>query len=254
MIFYPLFTAFTFIGDWRIIYNFSLTPLLSGLTAVAHVGTLVWFWRAQENGRFEMPFHETVEEQSTFEQMTREANNNLQDSQRSLEHIASLLNKGATKQAQQQIRHFLAQYPNSGPGHFLLAISLTAEKSRIPRAAVKAAEQAITLGLSEPAHLAQAYQLLGQHAFEREDMNTAVTYFSQALDLINTTSNPLHGAGLYYQRALAYRRRREYDLAYRDAQQALNLAQQGNGNEQLIAYYQEEITIIETHAGRRLSP
>ena len=40
LVFYPVFTLVTFVGDWRTIYDFSATPLLSGITLVVHLGAL----------------------------------------------------------------------------------------------------------------------------------------------------------------------------------------------------------------------
>ena len=42
---YPLLSATANFGDWLVIYDFSETPTLSGLTAVVHVLVLVGLWR-----------------------------------------------------------------------------------------------------------------------------------------------------------------------------------------------------------------
>ena len=50
LIYYPIFTVLTFIGDWRIIYDFRVTPILSGATAVFHILLLLLFWKSNRRG------------------------------------------------------------------------------------------------------------------------------------------------------------------------------------------------------------
>ncbi|MGH2536093.1 MAG: hypothetical protein ACRDHL_01725, partial [Candidatus Promineifilaceae bacterium] len=61
LVYYPLFTLLGFYGDWRTIYDFGATPLLSGATAVAHVAGLLLFWRANRRDWFETPQFDSVE-------------------------------------------------------------------------------------------------------------------------------------------------------------------------------------------------
>ncbi len=58
LVYYPLFTLFGFDGDWKTIYDFSATPLLSAATAILHAGTLLLFWRGDRTGWFEAPSYE----------------------------------------------------------------------------------------------------------------------------------------------------------------------------------------------------
>ena len=44
LVYYPLFTLFTGTGDWRTIYDFSLTPNSSKVTLLIHILILVVFW------------------------------------------------------------------------------------------------------------------------------------------------------------------------------------------------------------------
>ena len=46
---YPLFSATSDFGDWLVIYDFSATPVLSGLTAAVHVALLLGLWRWWRN-------------------------------------------------------------------------------------------------------------------------------------------------------------------------------------------------------------
>jgi hypothetical protein len=67
LLYYPIFSLFLPIGDWRTIYDFAATPLLSGGTAVIHAALLLWFWRADRAGAFEMPAFDTAAEQAHYE-------------------------------------------------------------------------------------------------------------------------------------------------------------------------------------------
>jgi DNA-binding ferritin-like protein len=60
-----------------------------------------------------------------------------------------------------------------------------------------------------------------------------------------------HKSTLYHLRSQAYRRKKQYEDAYQDAQQAIALAQQA-GDEKLADYYQQEIDILEKHIGYKL--
>lgn len=73
LIYYPLFTLLGFDGDWRVIYDFASTPLLSAATAVAHAANLFAFWRFDRQGWFEAPAFASEESQHRFARLTAEA-------------------------------------------------------------------------------------------------------------------------------------------------------------------------------------
>src|SRR5690606_35106961 len=73
LIYYPIFTLFLPIGDWRTIYNFSATPVLSGITAAIHALLLFLFWRADRAGAFEMIAFDSMAEQARYETATAAA-------------------------------------------------------------------------------------------------------------------------------------------------------------------------------------
>ena len=53
LIYYPLFTLFTGIGDWRRIYNFAATPILSLVTFLIHFVILLMLFILQKKKWFE---------------------------------------------------------------------------------------------------------------------------------------------------------------------------------------------------------
>ncbi len=80
----------------------------------------------------------------------------------------------------------------------------------------------------------------------------AITQFTTALETLDShspTPDKLSTAYLYYLRSLAYRRQRRYPDAHQDIQKAINCVQ---GNEQASAYYQDQLTILQKHAGQSL--
>lgn len=99
LIFYPLFTLFTFVGDWRVIYNFSSTPLLSTVTLVIHLGSLVLLWWADRRGMFEMPAFESVADQESYQQLQHKAEANPQDLELQLQLAEVERRGGMTHQA-----------------------------------------------------------------------------------------------------------------------------------------------------------
>jgi hypothetical protein len=70
-----------------------------------------------------------------------------------------------------------------------------------------------------------------------------------ALSSINGEATRL--AEAYRGRSLAYRRQKQYDLAYQDVQQAIKMAQ-ASGNEAQVESLHQELALIEQHAGRPL--
>ena len=54
LVYYRLFTLFTGMGDWRTIYNFSITPNSSKITLLVHIIVLTFFWWLTKKGYFAM--------------------------------------------------------------------------------------------------------------------------------------------------------------------------------------------------------
>lgn len=260
LVYYPIFTMFLpTISDWRFIYDFSATPLLSTVTAVLHIGTLVIFYRADRAGWFEMAGFETVNEQAAFETLAQQAAQNPQDRALAMQVIDGLRRGGAEHRATHELQQYLLSHPKDGDATALLA-ALEAGKNNHVSAKSKAnAEKALQLGIQNPRQEAAAWRILGEYALERNQYPTAVTHFSQGISVLNNWPADDFGrrdyqnyqAYLYHQRSLAYRRQSQYDQAYQDMTQAVQLSQQA-GQEKQTAVYQQECHIIEQQAGRPL--
>lgn len=257
LIYYPVMTLFLPIGDWRTIYDFAATPALSGVTAVCHLVLLGLFWRADRIGFFEMPAHETNETQQKFAELERVVQGESAVSpitlQQQLKYINTLRQGGATHRAQTALTQLLKTHPNSAEAHLELALlSMATTRATVSNKIAQTAQKAIQLGLTRLEDIACAYQLLGQRSLDMDQPEKAITEFTTALEtLYSQSSNPekLSTAYLHYLRSLAYRRQRRYPDAYQDIQRALSCVQD---NKQASAYYQEQLTILQKHAGQQL--
>jgi hypothetical protein len=249
LIIYPLMTLMGFYGDWRTIYDFAATPLLSGATVVFHAVSLALFFWVDRRGYFQMASFESEAERERLSTLETQAPASRYDTKSQLELIDTYRRGGETKKAKQLINQFLKNNPNSAEGYLQLAAIETQGKAQIPRSARNNAAKALSLGLSNPAQIAAANQLLGQYSLGVDKYDEAITYFDRGLAAAQRGNEPRQTAKLHYMAAVTYRRGKQYELAYRDIQQAIKLAQAA-GQEQAVAHYQSELETIELHAGR----
>jgi tetratricopeptide (TPR) repeat protein len=253
LIYYPIFSALSFIGDWRTIYNFRATPLLSGATAVIHLGLLGAFLWADRRGRFEMRAMASLAAQRKMSVLEAEAAANPQDERLQLQRIQAIAQGGANNEATHHLRAFLRQYPRSAEGYLLMALLQSQGRERLPRSAGESAQKALALGLAQPVDVARAHQIIGWHNLDMERPEAAVEHFNRALERMDKIDSPLLAGLLYYDRARAQRRLAHYKAAYQDVQQAISLARLA-GQEDHLAIFERERETIERHAGRSLGP
>lgn len=249
LIFYPLFTLFTFIGDWRVIYDFGSTPVLSGITLVIHLGILALFWWTDRQGYFEMPGFSTAAEQDKFLQLQQESVLNPGETKLRLQLIDAYRFSGMPHTARRELKQFLKDNPKSAEAHLQLAFVMVQNKANVPKSAADAASRALALGLSEPMQAAMANQLVGHYNLEAGRVTKAIDQFSEGLAAAKATERPALRAQLYYNRAMAYRRNQQYDPALADIHQAIELAR-SSGDGQAMSRYEAELGVINHHAGR----
>ena len=251
LVYYPVFTLLGFYGDWRVIYDFNATPILSGGTAVIHAGILILFWQADRNGFFEMGAFgspETKEKVLALEEMVAA---NPYDEQLKFNLISAYLAGGMTNKAKQLTQQFVKENPHSGEGYLRLAIIEAAGKQEVPPKAKNHAAKAIELGLSKMDSIAGANQIVGRYNLEVNNLDEAIGQFSQAIEAVKTAEDPTLLISPLVNRALAYRRKEQYGAAYQDFQRALQVAQNGNLKE-AITFLEKEIETLSHHAGQQL--
>ena len=251
LLYYPIMTLFLPIGDWRTIYAFGATPWLSIVTAVVHAGLLLWFWRTDRNGAFEMPAFETANEQAQHD-LTAATGDPLAQ----LRSIEAMRRGGAQQQASRALDALLTKYPRFAEGYLQRALIVATKRGGISREAADAARQALALGLREPSDAALAHQLVALQALERGDGAAAQAEMDAALTpapgydpewLLDARRAELHAL-----RGQAYRRQGRYDDAYREVGVAVALAQAAGRGDTVARLHQEQ-ELIEKHAGRKLS-
>ncbi len=244
LIYYPIFTLFGFEGDWKIIYDFAVTPVWSGVTAVLHAACLFLFWTGDRRGWFEMVAHDSPAAQDAFHTLATTAQNT-PDARAQIQYIDALRRGGAVNKAKYQLQRLLKTEPNSGAVHLQMALLLSTGKQQIPLAAVNHLRQALSFGLPNAASTAFAHQLLGQYNLDVNHLDEADNYLSQAISLTQGEgqTDPLQMAHLRHLRSQVYRQQRRFDRAYEDVQQALSLAQAAN-DEQAVNFYQSELDMI----------
>jgi Tfp pilus assembly protein PilF len=251
LVFYPLFTLFTFVGDWRIIYDFNATPFLGWVTLVIHLGILGMFYYSDRQGLFDMPGFDTAEEQAQFETLKTQAARNPHDAQLQLQLVDAYRRGGAQHLATRQLKSYLKESPNSAEGYLQLALVQAQSKHQIPAKAEDNAAKALSLGLSNPVSVVQANRIAGEYSLNVGRFSEALERFNQGIAAARSAGRPELSAHLHYLRALTYRRQGNYDLALHDIQQAINLAR-GTGQGGLVSHYESELATIESHSGRSI--
>lgn len=254
LIYYPVFSAVTFIGDWRVIYNFSATPLLSGATAVAHAALLFLFWQANRRGWFEMVGHKNQGEVVAFAQLEADWRSNPHNATVALNYVEALRQGGAPQQAKKVLAQLIAQQPTLAGAYLQLALIQTNGKRKVPKTAVNNLEKALQLGLEAPNQRLIAHQFLSQYYQDIDQGQLALQHLDEAIAALSAIPelkrNVLHTAQLYHLRSLAHQRQQQHGQARQDADQALALAQTA-GDEKAITFYQREIEMLHGPNGRR---
>ncbi len=251
LIYYPVFTLMGFYGDWRTIYDFTATPILSGATAVIHAGMLLLFWQADRGGFFEMGAFASSANQEQVTALEERAAANPYDSQLQLQLIDVYRQGGLKQKAKQRLQQFLKENPHSAEGHLQAALIESMDKAQVPSKAKESAIKAISLGLNKPTARAAAHQIIGRYELDRNNAEEAASQYSQAIGAIQSTDNPEMSINLLYYRGLAYRRKGQYEAAYQDVKQAIQLAQDKK-LEESITFLENELETISRHAGRPL--
>ena len=246
LIYYPVFTLLGLDGDWRTIYDFSATPILSLITAVLHGGTLFLFWRGDRRGWFEAPSHPTLADQERFSELSAAAAAAPHDTGLQLQYIDGLRRGGAQRKAEHELKNYLAENPDSAAGHLELAALSSAGKGQVSKKASRSAEKALSLGLAAPQQQAYAHELIGRYKLETGDLDAAVNHLTEAL-ADRAVSGGAH-AQLQLLRSQVLRRQERYEEARQDILAVLSYAQ-SSGDDAILALAEQELETLKNHAG-----
>ncbi len=249
LLYYPLFTLFTFIGDWRVIYNFAATPVLSSATLIVHAGSLILFWWSDRRGWYEMPAFQSGAERQQLASLQAAAEREPADQEAQLQLIGALRRSGAANEARRRLRAFLQQHPRSAEGHLSMAFLEAEGSERLSRSAQGHVQEALRLGLNSAVENAGAHSLLGRHYLHIERYDDALRHLDEAIAHAGA-GGPDNAPQLYYLRALVQRRRGSYAAAAQDIEEALRRATR-LGNSQLVEMFKGEQQTIAHHRGQR---
>lgn len=251
LVFYPIFTLITQIGDWEIIYDFNITPVLSGVTLVVHLGILALFYYGDRQGMFDMPGFDSLQDQAQFELLKTRVARTPQDPQLQLSLVDAYRRGGSQHLANRQLKSYLKENPTSAEGYLQLALLQVQNKRQIPAKAKDNAAKALSLGLSSPVSVVQANRIAGEYYLAVGKLGEAEESFNRGIAAAKSAGRPELSAHLHYQRAVAYRRQRNYDLAFQDIEQAIKLAR-GTGQGEMVSHYESELSTIQSHSGRSI--
>lgn len=247
LVYYPIFTLIGFYGDWRVIYNdfrFDTTPILSGLTLAVHLALLGLFFYANRIGWFEMPTFTSLAEQEQMRALESRAVANPQDNKLQLQLIDKYRQHGEKNKARNHLRAFLKENPRSAEGYLQSAALKAQDKQQVPKGASEDAAKALSLGLSHPAGIAYTNQLQGEYSLGVGRLDQAIAHFNQGIEALAATEHPGLISRLYHGRAVAHRRKGQFNLARDDIEAAIELAR-SSGQGQAMSHYQAELATID---------
>ncbi|MFN2189498.1 MAG: M50 family metallopeptidase [Candidatus Promineifilaceae bacterium] len=249
LVFYPIFTLITRIGDWEIIYDFNLTPVLSGVTLAIHLSILALFYYGDRLGMFELPGFQSQAEQAQFELLKTRVAQTPQDPVLQLTLVDAYRRGGAQHLADRQLKSYLKANPTSADGYLQMALLQVQNKNHIPSKAKDNALKALSFGLSEPLAVIQANRIAGEYFLNVGKYKAAIEHFSQGITASKSAGRSDQTAHLHYQRAVAYRRQSQYDLAFQDIEKAIQLAR-GIEQGRALSLYESELATIQSHSGK----
>ena len=248
LIFYPAFSALTFIGDWRVIYNFEQTPMLSGLVLVLHGVALGAVWYAQKQGWFEMRQADSAAEVAQIRQAEAAAKQTPHNLPIRLQYIRALRQAGTISQARREAEQFCREFPQAGEGYIELALLQTNSVGQLPRSALDHVRHALSLPISHPDYLVTAHLVLGHHAIQVEKFDEAVDRLSYALELSEAIPGEAQGkllglAQAYYLRAMAQHRLGQKGMALTDIDKAIEMARRCGRDAMLKSYQNFKLSL-----------
>lgn len=173
LIYYPIFTLGFGFGDWRTIYDFSQTPILSGGWAVFHAVVLLAYWLLRRRGWFDVLTFADAESAEKYTQLDGSLESNI-------ERIKLLMRGGSTREAQKLAVQTARAHPESAESQFMAAATLAGNRQDVPRDAADFAERALALGIGAGG-AAESNHILAIHERRRGNLPAAVHAIESAI-------------------------------------------------------------------------
>ncbi len=258
LIYYPVFTAVSQIGDWRTIYDFSQTPFWSSLTAVVHAIILIGYGISERRGVFDRIAFRSKSEQQEFTQLQDAIKNNPNPAIQ-LQEISFLRERGLLRESQNKLKAFIQQYPNNGDAYLELALfQINKQQTAVPQVAFESLQKAVDLGISTDGKAIFAHRAIGQYHFDRGQFDSAIEHYNVSLKKIDlsrdndaySSQEQVNVMTLLYARSLAYAELSRFDKALQDVERAIQLALLRK-DETAVKQYQETQSKMIAHVNSR---
>lgn len=180
LIYYPIFTAITAIGDWRTIYDFGRTPQLSLATAVIHTAALFAYWQSERRGFFEQPAL-APELAQRLAALGPIEHFDTMPAKQQLDYAHLFLIGGARRRAVRLLQRYRKLHPQSAEGALLLAQAGHWRRTQPSPVEYRLYEEAVALGLPDPMDEALAHIVLATADLERHKPESVQTHLDAAL-------------------------------------------------------------------------
>lgn len=241
LIYYPAFTLFTQFGDWRQIYDFQSTPLLSGATAVVHAAILLGFWFLERRNWFDELAFSSPSAAQKFAALRATLDNAPSSPQAQRDLFAFLYEQGQLDELRGQTAKQLAETPNSAEAHLFRALSLGAERSKL-RGAAKSAEKALSLDLHEALDRLTARQIVADYQLAIEKAEEALVWLEGGQPDFNQLLPSQQALQHRYLYAIsqAQEQLRQFGVAKSNLARARQLAEWANQTS-AVAYYDAQL-------------
>lgn len=249
LIYYPVFTAFLQVGDWRTILNFDKTPFWSGGWAVCHVAILLGYLGLQGRGFFEMPATGTTEAQTRLAELQQAVDGGYADDVTKTNFVQSLIRGDAPKTASRYLKQFASDNPNNAVSQYQLGLLEKGNGSEVSGKSADYFRSALSLGLETPSQIWEANYYLGSFYSERSKMEEALSHF----DAAQTQSDkfplsPVYAADLLWERGKIHRNLGRLESAVSDIEQAIEIAETSS-LKNTVAEYKQLLAVVRKEVG-----
>lgn len=251
LIFYPLFTLMSLVGDWRTMYDFSSTPVSSSALLIAHVGALILYFYSDRMGYFEMPDVASAADQESLLLTLRRVVEKPVKIRQHMELIDTLRARSAPGQCRRALRTMRNDYPDD-PHTWLYRATLAHKPGEYSAAEARCYQAALDKGLPLATDRAVAHIFLGGHSTTRERFRDSIDHFNKAGDLLRAhdVSAPTDRLReqIHLMRSDAYRHSGDYYAARLDLLEAIRYSD-ANGRSDHSEQYRQRLAVLEQHAG-----
>lgn len=240
LIYYPIFTGLFGFGDWRTIYAFEFTPLLSGAWAVFHASVLLAYWLLRQRGWFDAL---SFADEASAEKFAQFENDDSVEGRS--ERVRLLMAGGSLREGRRLAVETATLYPNSAEAQYIAAGALSGNRQDVSREAARYAERALQLGLGTAGQQAEAHHILANFEKRGGRPDVALQSMETAVRLGEGQQPPVPNMPAYlYDYALLLRQARREDEGRAVLERAIRAAEQ-MGQRESAEFFKQERALFE---------